>query len=136
MACSDIHDGEKQGHEHTGGVVGAQRVVDAGHDACWRCISRRCHLDHGLCNGHEQSCRHAFTGHVADHQANVVFIDQEIIIEIPADFARRFEQGVQVEFLMIGKGGKFLGQHAHLDRVADVQFFLHAIFLLLDDRVC
>ena len=70
----------------------------------WRKLALRLYPEQVSGNSHEQGCRDAFSGHVPDHKAEVILIDLEIIIKVPADFLCRCHTRVKVKFRTLREG--------------------------------
>jgi hypothetical protein len=64
-------------------------------------------------------------GHVTDAHAEVVVIDEEEVVEVPADFACGLEHGAHGEFVVAGELRRPVGQHAQLDLAPDRQLVPH-----------
>ena len=55
--------------------------------------------------------------------------------QVAANFARRLHLRMKLELIVLGKRWERLRQHTQLDIPADVEFFLHPIFLRVDDVI-
>ena len=86
-------------------------------------VERRAKCEHGVADDllghrHQQCRRNALARHVGDQKEEAAaFPDQQVIVEVAPDHSRRFDAGVDVDVVTIGKRGKPPRQEAHLDRL-------------------
>ena len=71
---------------------------------------------------HEKGGRNSFSGHISDHQSQMVFVDQEKVVKISADFFGRLHGCINVELRAVRKWGKFFGKRIGLDFGGQAEF--------------
>ena len=73
---------------------------------------------------HQQSCRHAFIGHISDHEAQAVIVEVDKVIKVAADLPGRLVVRVYVP---TWERGQIFGQQRFLDELGNAQFVLDAL---------
>ena len=131
-----LHHGKPYRHEHLRGVVLAQLPVYPRQGRCRIVSAQKLVLDQRLGYHHKQGRGNTFARDVRNHQRKVVAVDQEEIIEIPADFFGRRHGGIKRKFRPVGEGREDRRQRIclHLSRrfqlLGDPLLFLPPVFLL------
>ena len=97
--------------------------------------SQRRALEERLADRHEEAARQSLARDVADQEEQSIGVQQEEVVEVAADLARRLEERVEIQRVLAGKRRRRVRQHAHLDPARGLQLAGHArglLALLLD----
>ncbi len=124
LAGGDLEDSEPDGDEHLFRVVRADGRVGLGQDLARGDAEHRTALDDDLGGHHEEGGRDAFAGDVGHNEAEVIVVDQEVVVEVAADFLGGVHAGVEVEFTAIREGREDVRHHGLLDGVRGVELDL------------
>ena len=84
-------------------------------------------LNQSFGNDHKQSCRNSLTGYIGHNQANVVFVNEEEVIEVSSYLLCRFHCCKEVE-LLAGDILEVAREHACLDVVCSGKFTDNSLF--------
>ena len=84
-----------------------------------------------LVDGHQQRRRRALARNIGDQKEQAALpVDQQVIVKIAADDARRLDARIDVDVGPLGKGGKTARQQPHLDRLRGGKLALVALLCL------
>ena len=114
-AGPDVDHGGPGGHEQAHLVALAKLVVHVGQGFAGRLPVLQVRFDQHPGDHHEQCRRNALAGYVSHHQADVVAVNQEEVVEVAADLLGGGHAGEYIEFRPRREGGVQLGQLAGLD---------------------
>ena len=128
-AGADLQNAEPYRNKHLHLVVRAQALVRFCEDLRGALPEHRAGLYDHLRDHHEQGSRYPLPADVRDQQGQVILVDQEEIVKIPADHSRRFHGREDVEFLPLRERRERLRQHAPLDTSRHVQLRFDALLL-------
>ena len=97
----DVVDAVEHGHEHTVHGLLRQQRVRIGDTLGSPCASDACGTDQRSAHGHEDGSWYALAAHVGNHEADVVLVDAEEVVEVAAHVLRRIHRGGYVELVGI-----------------------------------
>ena len=132
LAGGDLQYAQPHRHEHLRLIVGADGLVRLREDLAGAAAQHGAALQDHLADHHEQRRRHALAADIRDHHAQVVVVDQKVIVEVSPHFPGGVHAGVQVEFRPIGVGREHMGHHAGLDQVRHAQLRADALLFRRD----
>src|SRR5262245_49839550 len=101
-----VEDAVEQTDEHLRGVLRVEQSVDLLKTRGRRDAAERRGLQQGTADGHEDGRRYPLPGDVADDHGEMRRVDQEKVVEVPADVLRREHRGVEIEVQALRKRGK------------------------------
>ena len=101
--------------EHLRFVVGTDRIISPFQDLRRRIAHHRHALQDDLARHHEQRSGYTLAGHIRDHHAQVIVVDQEVVVEVAAHLLGRIHAGVDVKFPAHREGREDVRQHGRLD---------------------
>ena len=91
-------------------------------------------IQEDLGDHHKQRRGNALTGYIGDHNAEMILIDQEEIIEIAADLFGGYHGSIDVKILTFGERGECIRQRIRLDRLRQGQLRTDTLLLRGRDR--
>ena len=129
LAGAQVAHAEPGRDEHVLAVVRADLLVHRAEGLGRAGPAEHIVLHKDLGDHHEQRRGHALARDVRHHQAQVIVIDQEEVIEIAADLLGRVHGGVDIEFVAVREGREDAGQHVRLDARGQRQLGADALLL-------
>ena len=78
-------------------------------------------LEQKLRYHHKQGCRHTLTRYISYYHAQMIVIYKIEIIEIPADLLGRCHGGIDLKFMPVREGRKYIGKDRRLYPSCDIQ---------------
>ena len=121
FAGTDLEDTQPDCDKHLHLIIRTKGFIGFGQNLARRPAKHRAALQNDLGDHHKQRCRHAFSADVRHDDAQMIFIDQEKVVEVAADFSGRIHDRIDVEFFSLREGRENAGQHALLDLVRHLQ---------------
>jgi hypothetical protein len=131
LAVAHVQNAVKQGDEHGRTVLTGQRGIQILQAFTGTTLLQRSGAQQRAADRHEQGSRDPFAADVADHQAKMIAVEEEVIEQIAANLLGRHHGSVQVEVLAVRKWRKLPRQDRLLDTRGDAQFVLDGHQLLL-----
>ena len=127
-ACGNFKNAEPDGHEHLDLIVGAECFVGLGENIGSRSAEHCTALQNGLGNHHKQRCRNALSGDVGNDETEMIFVDQEEIIEVSADLSGRLHNRIDIKLMPVRVRRECMRQHGRLNFGCQCQFRADAFF--------
>ena len=111
----DLQNRQPHGHKQLRLVALEQLLIDIGQSHRRRFTALNTVAQQNARDHHEQRRRHTLSGHIRHHQADVIVVEQEEIVEIAADLLRRIHGGVNIKFIAVREGREQMRQLAGLN---------------------
>ena len=114
-AGGQFQNSQPDGHKHLRIIAGADILIGSGQDLTRIITEYGNTLQDDLGSHHEQRRRHTLAGNIGDHQAQMIIINQEVIIEVTADFLGRIHGSIDIEVRPVRESREVMRQHALLN---------------------
>jgi hypothetical protein len=109
LARAHVENAAEERHEHARFIVTADFRVQTREDLARGPAAVRCGSEQRLGHRHEERGRHTLAGDISDRKAEVVFIDEEEVIQIPATSLAGTSVAKMSRSFRCGKAGNIFG---------------------------